>query len=51
MRAVSDGGDDSEWLGEALTAVGLDESLRAVGAVRAERGEAHIGSLPNFSKT
>ena len=43
MKAVSgggsegDGGDDVEWLGEALRAVGVDEALRAVGAVRAVR--------------
>ena len=48
---MSDGGDDSEWLGEALTAVGVDEALRAVGSVRAEGGAAHIGNLSNFSKT
>ena len=36
LRAVSgggsegDGGDDVEWLGEALRAVGVDEALRAV---------------------
>ena len=41
VKAVSgggsegDGGDDVEWLGEALRAVGVDEALRAVGAVRA----------------
>ena len=29
-----DGGDDVKWLGEALRAVGVDEALRAVGAVR-----------------
>ena len=28
-----DGGDDVEWVGEALKAVGVDEALRAVGAV------------------
>ena len=36
-----DGGDDVEWVGEALKAVGVDEALRAVGAV----GAVHIGSL------
>ena len=39
-----DGGDDVEWLGEALRAVGVDEA-RAVGAVRAEGVWAQIGSL------
>ena len=46
-----DGGDDVEWLGEALRAVGVDEALRAVGAVgavrevRVEGVWAHIRSL------
>ena len=59
VKAVSgggsegDGGDDVEWLGEALRAVGVDEALRAVGAVRAVRAEgvwAHIGSLSILPK-
>ena len=36
-----DGGDDVEWLGGALQAVGVDEALRVVGAVRAEGVWAH----------
>ena len=40
-----DGGDDVEWVGEALKAVGVDEALRAVEAVRAKGVWAHIGSL------
>ena len=30
---AGDGGDDVEWLGEALRAVGVDKALRPVGAV------------------
>ena len=56
MGAVreGDGGDDIEWLGEALRAVGAmgavgavgaGRAVRAVRAVRAEGVWAHIGSL------
>ena len=43
-----DGGDDVEWLGEALRAVGVDEALRAVGAVGAVRVEGFGHTLEAF---
>ena len=33
LGSEGDGGDVVEWVGEALKAVGVDEALRAVGAV------------------
>ena len=44
-----DGGDDVEWLGEALRAVAVDEALRAVGG---RRGFGHtLEASKYFLKT
>ena len=53
VKAVSgggsegDGGDDVEWVGEALEAVGVDEALRAVG----RRGRTGFGHTLEASKS